>query len=128
MPARSRPARRKFSRVLALFLPEELNHFLGELTADNRCSEEALRQLAETPDLFVAPDAAGRASLAPTSPARETLFAARVQLAEAALRRIQAPLSGPARVRLARAEGPTEPHDTLEARPPTATTTPRVPA
>lgn len=124
VPRDAGPFETRFSRVLALFLPEELNHFLGELTADNRCSEEALRQLEETSDLFETPDAAGRASLAPTSPARETLFAARVQLAEAALRRIQAPSSGPARVRLARAEGPTEPHDTLEARSPAATTTP----
>ena len=95
----------RFILMLALFFPEELNHFLGELTADPRCSEEALLRLEEAPDLFAAPDAVGRASLSPTSPALETLFAARVQLAEAALRRLQATSPGPTRARLARAAG-----------------------
>jgi hypothetical protein len=93
--------------VLALFLPDELNPFLGELTADPRCSEEALRQLEESNDL-TASDTAGRASLLPTSPAREALFAIRVQLAEAALRRIPAPAAGHTRARLARTEEITE--------------------
>jgi hypothetical protein len=109
VPRDAGPFETRFSRVLALFLPEELNPFLGELTADSRCSEEALRQLEETSDLRAAPDAAGRASLAPTSPDREALFAVRVQLAEAALRRLQAPSAGPARARLARADGAAEP-------------------
>jgi hypothetical protein len=75
----------RFSRVLALFLQEELNSFLGELTAYPRCSEEALRQLEESKDL-TAFNAAGRASLLQTSPSRaEALFAICVQLAEAAL-------------------------------------------
>ena len=117
VPRDAGPFETRFSRVLALFLPAELNHFLGELTADNRCSEEALRQLEETPDLFEAPDATGRASLAPTSPARETLFSARVQLAEAALRRIPAPASGPERARLARTEGSSESPTSLEPQP-----------
>ncbi len=84
VPRDAGPYKTRFSRVLALFLPEELNPFLGEHTADSRCSEEALRQLEETSDLRAAPNAAGRESLAPTSPAREALFAIRVQLAEAA--------------------------------------------
>ncbi len=122
VPRDAGPFETRFSRVLALFFPEELNHFLGELTADPRCSEEALRQLEEKPALFETHDAAGRASLAPTSPARETLFAARVQLAEAALRRLQAPSQGPARARLARADGsPAPPLDpSPEARSSTA--------
>jgi hypothetical protein len=128
VPRDAGPFETRFSRVLALFFPEELNRFLGELTADPRCSEEALRQLEETPTLVETPDDAGHASLAPTSPARETLFAARVQLAEAALRRIQGPSSGPPRVRLARTEGSTEPDPSLEARPvttpPQATSSP----
>ena len=127
VPRDAGPFETRFSRVLALFLPEELNPFLGELTADSRCSEEALRQLEETSDLHAAPDAVGRASLAPTSPAREALFAIRVQLAEAALRRLQAPSAGPARARLARTEGATEPHPdhsagTRHAPPPAAPT------
>ena len=127
VPRDAGPFETRFSRVLALFLPEELNPFLGELTADSRCSEEALRQLEETSDLRAAPDAAGRTSLAPTSPAREALFAIRVQLAEAALRRLQAPSAGPARARLARADGAAEPHHdysagTRHAPPPVAPT------
>jgi len=107
VPRDAGPNETRFCRVLALFLPEELSPFLSELTADPRCSEEALRQLEETPALFEDPDAAGRASFMPTSPAREALFAARVQLAEAALRRIQAPPAAPTRARLARADGST---------------------
>ena len=128
VPRDAGPFETRFSRVLALFLPEELIPFLGELTADSRCSEEALRQLEETSDLRAAPDAAGRASLAPTSPAREALFAIRVQLAEAALRRLQAPSAGPARARLARTDGAAEPHHdysagTRHAPPPAAPAT-----
>lgn len=95
VPRDAGPCETRFSRVLALFLPEELKLFLGELTADPRCSEAALRQLEESSDLAAA--AGGRASLAPTSPAREALFAARVQLAEAALRRVQMLPAGPPR-------------------------------
>ncbi len=107
VPRDAGPYEHRFSRVLALFLPDELNPFLGELTADPRCSEEALRQLEESNDL-TASDTAGRASLLPTSPAREALFAIRVQLAEAALRRIPAPAAGHTRARLARTEEITE--------------------
>jgi len=126
VPRDAGPFETRFSRVLALFLPEELNPFLGELTADSRCSEEALRQLEETTDLHAAPDTAGRSSLAPTSPAREALFAIRVQLAEAALRRLQAPAAGPGRARLARTEGTAEPHPdhSAGARPATTSATP----
>ena len=105
VPRDAGPHETRFCRVLALFLPEELSPFLSELTADSRCSEETLRQLEEDPALFEDPDAAGRASFMPTCPAREALFAARVQLAEAALRRIQAPPPAPTRARLARADG-----------------------
>ena len=105
VPRDAGPHETRFCRVLALFLPEQLSPFLSELTTDPRCSKECLCQLEETPALFEDPDAVGRASFMPTSPARETLFAARVQLAEAALRRIQAPPPAPARARLARADG-----------------------
>jgi hypothetical protein len=101
------PYEHRFSRVLALFLQDELNSFLGELTADPRWSEEALRQLEESNDL-TASDTAGRASLLPTSPAREALFAIRVQLAEAALRRISASAAGHTRTSLAWTEEITE--------------------
>lgn len=119
VPKDAGPCETRFSRVLALFLPDELAPFLGELTADPRCSEEALRQLEETPAAGGTLDATGRASLAPTSPARELLFAARVQLAEAALRRLQAPSRGAPRARLARTEGVPEPPSdpSPEARP-----------
>jgi hypothetical protein len=110
VPQDAGPFETRFSWVLALFLLEELNPFLCELPVDSRCSEEALRQLEETSDLRTAPDAARRASLAPTTPAREALFAIRVQLAETALRRLQAPSAGPELARLARADGATEPH------------------
>ena len=106
--------------MLALFLPDELNSFLGELTADPRCSEEALRRLEEHDDLPAAPDTGGRASLAPTSPAREDLFFLRVQLAEAALRRIPAPTAGPTLARLATTEGTTDPLPTPAAGAPPA--------
>ena len=108
VPRDAGPCETRFCRVLALFLPDELNHFLSELTADPRCSEEALRQLEETPALFEEPDTAGRASLMPTSPAREALFAARVEVAEAALRRLSSPSQGSTRGRLARADGSLE--------------------
>ena len=126
VPRDAGPCETRFSRVLALFLPEELNPFFGELTADPRCSEAALRQLEETLPSSGEPHTAGRPSLAPASPAREALFAARVQLAEAALRRIQAPSRGAGRARLARAEGSTEnPQDPApEPRPTEAATLP----
>jgi hypothetical protein len=120
VPRDAGPNEHWFSWVLALFLPDELNSFLGELTADPRCSEEALRRLEEHDDLPAAPDTGGRASLAPTSPAREDLFFLRVQLAEAALRRIPAPTAGPARARLAKAEGTTDPLPTPAAGAPPA--------
>ena len=50
VPLDAGPAETRFSRVLALFLDEELNPFLSELTADPRCSEEALRQLEGADD------------------------------------------------------------------------------
>ena len=52
-------------------------------------------------------------TLAPTTTLRETLFAIRLQLAEAALRRLQARSLGPPRVRLAKAEGPRLPQPSL---------------
>ncbi len=48
--------------------------------ADPRCSEEALRQLEEEPTTSRIPDAAGRASLALTSLARDALFDIRAML------------------------------------------------
>ena len=49
MPGRRNP---RFSRVMTLFLDDELKPFLtgSKLTADPRCSEEALRQLKEAGD------------------------------------------------------------------------------
>ncbi len=93
--------------MLALLLPDELNPFLWELTADPHCSEKALRQLEESNNL-TASDTAGRASLLPTSPSRGALFAIRVQLAEAALQRIPALAAGHTRARPARTEKITE--------------------
>jgi hypothetical protein len=120
VPRDAGPNEHRFSRVLALFLPDELNSFLGELTADPRCSEEALRRLEEHDNLPAAPDTGGRASLAPTSPAREDLFFLRVQLAEAALRPMPAPTAGPTRARLARTEETTDPLPTPAAGAPPA--------
>ena len=108
VPRDAGPWETRFCRVLALFLPEELNPFLGALTADPHCSEAALRQLEETLPHSGEGAPNGRPSLAPASPAREALFAGRVQLAEAALRRIPAPSRGAGRARLARTDGSTE--------------------
>ena len=73
------------TRLLALFLEDELNPFLGELTADTRCCGGALRKLEESAGSADG-RANGRGSLALTTADRETLFAILVQLAEAALR------------------------------------------
>ena len=125
------PNEARFSRVLALFTDTEINSFLSELTADTRCSEEALRQLEETreppEDLGPARDSL----LDLSSPAREALFAQRVELAEAALRRIQPrPSAGgghPRSARVLRADGtggdatplaPVTPPPTLPTPPP----------
>lgn len=129
VPRDAGPNEHRFSRVLALFLPDELSSFLGELTADPRCSEEALRQLEETSDGLAASETAVRASLAPTSPAREELFFLRVKLAEAALRRIPAPAAGHTRARCAKTEEtpdplPATPAGAPPAAPPQATTPP----
>ena len=83
------PHEARFSRVLALFTDTEVNGFFNELSANACCSETALRQLEET---MASPDDFGPARdslLCQTSPEREALFALRVELAEAALRRIQ---------------------------------------
>ena len=88
------PHEARFSRVLALFTDTEINGFFNELSANTHCSETALRQLEETME---SPDDFGPArdsALGPTSPEREELFALRVELAEAALRRIQPRPSG----------------------------------
>jgi hypothetical protein len=82
VPRDAGPCETRFCPVLALFLPEELNPFLGALTADPHCSEAALRQLEETPPHSGGPAANGRPSIAPASPDREALFAVRVQLAQ----------------------------------------------
>ena len=97
VPLDAGPAETRFSRVMALFLDEELNPFLSELTADPRFSGEALRQLEED-----RADTVHLPSLATASPSREELFTFRVQVAEAVLRRFHARPPGTSR---ARAEG-----------------------
>ena len=104
--------------MLALFLDDDLNSFLGELTTDPRCCMESLRKLEETADSADG-HANGRGFLALTTTARETVFAIRGQLAEAALRRLQVRPIGPPRARLARAEGITAPPaETASSSPP----------
>ena len=83
------PHEARFSRVLALFTDTEVNGFFNELSANARCSETALRHLEETMEASDDFGLARDSSLCPTSPEREALFALRVELAEAALRRIQ---------------------------------------
>ena len=124
VPLDAGPAETRFSRVLALFLDEELNPFLSELTADPRCSEEALRQLEEAGDRA---DTVRPPSLATASPSREELFTLRVQLAEAALRRLHAHPPGTSRARLARAEGTEAPAPASPAPPPQSATPPAAP-
>jgi hypothetical protein len=102
VPLDAGPAEHRFSRVLALFRDEELTPFLATLTTDDTCSDETLRKLEEATPLSDDPDDR-RTSNPLTSPAREALFARRVELAEAALRRIQ--VGPPPRARLARAAG-----------------------
>ena len=77
VPRDAGPAECRFSRLLALFLDDELNSFLGELTADPRCCEESFRKLGEAADSADG-HANGRCSLAPTTTAQKTLFAIRV--------------------------------------------------
>lgn len=107
VPYNAGPCEERFCRVLALFTDEEVNSFLSELTADPRCSEEALRQLEESTDSPEDPGAGHDSSFCLSSQAREALFAMRVGLAEAALRRIQPRPPGHTRARLARTEGTT---------------------
>jgi hypothetical protein len=104
VPLDAGPSEHRFSRLLALFLDDELNGFLQVLSGDPQCSETILRELEEAELLRAARDSR-RASALPTSPAREALFARRVQLAEAALRRIQVGQPTQPRARLARAAG-----------------------
>ena len=124
VPLDAGPAETRFSRVLALFLDEELNPFLSELTADPRCSEEALRQLEEAGDRA---NTVRPPSLATASPSREALFTFRAQLAEAALRRLHARPPGTSRARLARAEGTEAPAPASPAPPPLSATPPAEP-
>ena len=107
VPIDAGPAEHRFSRVLALFRDEELTAFLATLTADKTCSDDTLRRLEEATPLSSDLDGR-RTSTTRTSPAREALFALRVELAEAALRRIQVSPPGPPRARLARAAGCTD--------------------
>jgi len=92
VPFHPGPKEARFCKLLALFSPSERNQFLAELTANPHCSEAALRQLEESAPSAGDKDGLGpaRASLLePPSLAREALFALRVELAEAALHRIQ---------------------------------------
>ena len=82
----------RFYKLLDLFAPAERSRFLSELTANAQCSEKALRQLEELTAAAGHSTSLGpsRASLLePPSPDREALFAMRVELAEAALNRLQ---------------------------------------
>ena len=82
----------RFYKLLDLFSPAERPRFLSELTANAQCSEKALRQLEELTAAAGHSNSLGpsRASLLePPSPDREALFAMRVELAEAALNRLQ---------------------------------------
>ena len=72
--------------------PAERHRFFSELTANAQCSEKALRQLEESIDAAGHNNGLGpsRASLLePPSLDRAALFALRVELAEAALKRLQ---------------------------------------
>jgi len=83
------PHEARFSRVLALFTDTELNGFFNELSASPLCSETALRQLEVCPKSLDDLGPARDSMCCQSSPEREELFALRVELAEAALRRIQ---------------------------------------
>ena len=82
----------RFCKLLDLFTPAERPRFFSELTANAQCSEKALRQLEESTDAAGHNNGLGpsRASLLePPSLDREALFALRVELAEAAINRLQ---------------------------------------
>jgi len=127
VPFHPGPKEVRFCKLLALFSPSERNQFLAELTANPLCSEAALRQLEESASPAGDKDGLGpaRASLlAPPSLAREALFALRVDLAEAALHRIQprrpsGQQTRPARVLLTNGTQPGSPPS-----PPSATPAP----
>ena len=80
----------RFSRVMAMFSKDELNSFLDQLTADPRCSEEALCQLKEADDRADTGRPPPRAEIPPS---REELFTFRVQWVYGALGRIHARLA-----------------------------------
>ena len=121
-----------FARLLAAFAPSELNTFFGELTKDEQCSETTLRLLEEQEDMAASggtdPESARDSSLFSTTPARERIFRRRVELAEAALRRIQARPSVPPRARLSLAAGEVQPAPTPPAPHVPPTTPPTLPA
>jgi len=115
------PHESTFCQLLDLFSPVELPAFLAELTSNSQCNEAALR-LIEEQDMDTAALQEGwgppRSSLlVPPSPEREALFALRVTLAQAALKRIQAPHHPASLNRQARAYL-TEGHHTSPSQPP----------
>ena len=92
------------------------------LTPDaRRRHSDSWRRRATGPTWYVPP------SLGTASPSREELFTFRVQLAEAALRRLDARPPGTSRARLARTEGTEAPGPASPAPPPLSAIPPAAP-
>jgi len=105
VPRAPGPHECRFYHLLDILSPSESNRLFSELTANSQCSEKTLRQLEESGDLpgHTAGFGPPRHSLlAPPTPAREALFALRVELTEAFLHRILPSTRGPSRDRPAR--------------------------
>jgi hypothetical protein len=99
------PRECRYYFLLEAVSDSDSQRLFAEFTANPQCSEKALRRLEETMD------SAGHSAgfglsrdslLAPPTPAREALFALRVELTEAFLQRIICPGSGGQRDRPAR--------------------------
>ena len=125
-PFGCRARRNPLQRSEGLFPDGALNPFRGELSADTRCSEEALRQLeaaGDRADTMLLP------SLATAPPSMKELFTFRVQLVEAAtLRRLHASPPGTSRARQGRAEGTEARAPASPAPPPLSAAPPAAPA
>jgi hypothetical protein len=112
----------EFYTMMTFFSPGETPRFLSELTANDQCSEAALRALeeSEVSASLAASLGASRTSCAgQPSLAREALFALRVKLAEAALHRLQSRLpaaTSPAQARVRLVDG--GPHPAPQPCPP----------
>ncbi len=128
VPLAPGPCECRYYRLLEGVSPSESQRLFSEFTANPRCSEKALRQLEEAADHAGHPTTGGASRdslLSPVNPAREALFALRVELTEAFLHRILSPGAGSSRdrpARVLRASGhPVEPSSpgTAPQAPPT---------